>query len=80
MAREPFGTNRRGALKAALSASAGAVLLGGPKLLGSSAGEAVAASACTLTPEQEEGPFNVAPHRIRSNIVGRRDGMFHLEF
>lgn len=75
MAREPFATNRRGALKAAFAASAGAVLLGGPKLLGTSGGEAVAATGCTLTPEQEEGPFYVALHRIRSNIVGGRKGV-----
>jgi len=67
---------RRGALQAALGATAGAVLLGGPRLLGGSpADEALAAGACTLTPEQEQGPFYVALHRIRSNIVGGRKGV-----
>jgi protocatechuate 3,4-dioxygenase beta subunit len=75
MSREPAELTRRGALKAAFAASAGAVLLGGPKLLGSSVDEALAATACTLTPEQEEGPFYVALHRIRSNIVGSRSGV-----
>jgi protocatechuate 3,4-dioxygenase beta subunit len=75
MSREPLETTRRGALKAAFAASAGAVLLGGPRLLGTSVDEAVAASACTLAPEQEVGPFYVALHRIRSNIVGNRQGV-----
>jgi protocatechuate 3,4-dioxygenase beta subunit len=75
MSREPVALTRRGALKAAFGASAGAVLLGGPRLLGSSVDEALAASACTLTAEQEEGPFYVALNRIRSNIVGNRKGV-----
>jgi len=75
MAREPWFLTRRGALKAAFGATAGAVLLGGPKLLGTSVDEALAATACSLTPEQEEGPFYVALHRIRSNIVGNRKGV-----
>jgi protocatechuate 3,4-dioxygenase beta subunit len=75
MAREPHEMTRRGAVKAAFAATAGAVLLGGPRLLGTSVDEALAASACTLTPEQEEGPFYVALHRIRSNIVGSRTGV-----
>jgi protocatechuate 3,4-dioxygenase beta subunit len=75
MAREPHEMTRRGAVKAAFAATAGAVLLGGPRLLGTSVDEAMAASACPLTPEQEEGPFYVALHRIRSNIVGSRTGV-----
>jgi protocatechuate 3,4-dioxygenase beta subunit len=75
MARQPVFLTRRSALKAAFGASAGAVLLGGPKLLGSSFDEALAAGACTLTAEQEVGPFYVALHRIRSNIVGDRNGV-----
>ena len=75
MSREPLEITRRSALKAAFGASAGAALLGGPRLLGTSVDEAVAASACTLTPEQEEGPFYVALQRIRSNIVGNRKGV-----
>ena len=75
MSREPVELTRRGALKAALAASAGAVLLGGPKLLGTAVDEALATGACTLTPEQEEGPFYVALNRIRSNIVGSRTGV-----
>jgi protocatechuate 3,4-dioxygenase beta subunit len=75
MARKPDELTRRGALRAALAAGAGAVLLGRPKLLGTSADEALAAGACTLTPEQEEGPFYVAVNRIRSNIVGSRTGV-----
>jgi protocatechuate 3,4-dioxygenase beta subunit len=75
MSREPVEVTRRGALKAALAASAGAVLLGGPRLLGTSVDEALAAGACTLTAEQEEGPFYVALNRIRSDIVGNRKGV-----
>jgi protocatechuate 3,4-dioxygenase beta subunit len=75
MSRIPTELTRRGALKAALAAGAGSVLLGGPKLLGTSADEAMAATACTLTPEQEEGPFYVALERIRSNVVGGRRGV-----
>jgi protocatechuate 3,4-dioxygenase beta subunit len=75
MFSDPTELTRRGALKAAFAAGAGAVLLGGPKLLGASAEEAMAATACTLSPEQEEGPFYVALERIRSNIVGSRVGV-----
>ena len=51
-------------------------LLGGARLLGvSPVGDALAASVCTLTPEQEEGPFSVALERIRSNITSRRTGV-----
>jgi protocatechuate 3,4-dioxygenase beta subunit len=75
MSREPVERTRRSALKAVFAASAGAVLLGGPRSLGTSADEALAASACTLTAEQEEGPFYVALNRIRSNIVGSRTGV-----
>jgi protocatechuate 3,4-dioxygenase beta subunit len=65
---------RRQALTAAFGA--GAVLLGGARLLGvSPTGDALAASACTLTPEQEEGPFYVPLERIRSNITGSRTGV-----
>lgn len=69
--------NRRQALTAALGFGAGAVLLGAPTLLGSSPlDEASAASAaCSLTPEQEEGPFYVALEQVRSNIVGGRKGV-----
>ena len=66
---------RRQALTAALGLGAGAMLLGAPTLLGGSAlDEAYAATACTLTPEQEEGPFYVDLEKIRSNIVGGRQG------
>jgi protocatechuate 3,4-dioxygenase beta subunit len=68
--------NRRQLLAAALGGSAGAVLLGGPRLLGASpVADALAATACTLTPEQEEGPFYVDLDKIRSNIVGGREGV-----
>jgi protocatechuate 3,4-dioxygenase beta subunit len=76
MSRQPVILSRRQILQTALGAGAGAVLLGGPRLLGgSAAAEALAVSACTLTPEQEEGPFYVALERIRSNIVGGRTGV-----
>lgn len=76
MSAQPTVLNRRQILQAALGAGAGAVLLGGPRLLGHSAiDEAYAASACTLTPEQEEGPFYVALEQIRSNVVGGRVGV-----
>jgi protocatechuate 3,4-dioxygenase beta subunit len=74
MPGEPREVTRRSALKAAFAASAGAVLLGGTRLLGTSVDEA-AAAACTLSAEQEEGPFYVALHRVRSNIVGSREGV-----
>jgi protocatechuate 3,4-dioxygenase beta subunit len=65
---------RRQALTTAFGA--GAVLLGGARLLGvSPTSDALAASACTLTPEQEEGPFYVPLERIRSNITGSRTGV-----
>jgi protocatechuate 3,4-dioxygenase beta subunit len=69
--------NRRQALTAALGFGAGAVLLGAPTLLGSAPlDEAFAASAaCSLTPEQEEGPFYVALEKVRSDIVGGREGV-----
>ena len=68
---------RRQALRAfgaGAGLAAGAVLLGAPQRLGAAMPEAVAA-ACTLTPEQEEGPFYVGLDRIRSNIVGSRTGV-----
>jgi protocatechuate 3,4-dioxygenase beta subunit len=72
----PNFLNRREALRAALGAGAGAVLLGGPRILrAGGAEEAMAAATCTLTPEQEEGPFYVALERIRSNITGGRTGV-----
>jgi protocatechuate 3,4-dioxygenase beta subunit len=76
MSRQPVVVNRRQALRTALGAGAGAILLGGPRLLGGPAvDEALAAGACTLAAEQEEGPFYVALNRIRSNIVGGREGV-----
>jgi protocatechuate 3,4-dioxygenase beta subunit len=66
--------NRRQALTAALGAG-GAALLGGPRILRGSDVDVAAAAACTLTPEQEEGPFYVALERIRSNITGGRTGV-----
>jgi protocatechuate 3,4-dioxygenase beta subunit len=64
--------NRRHVLKGALGA--GAAILGGPRLLGASS-EALAAGSCTLTPEQEDGPFYVDLDKVRSNIVGGRQGV-----
>jgi protocatechuate 3,4-dioxygenase beta subunit len=76
MPDQPLNLSRRQILQTALGAGAGAILLGGPRLLGGSPiDEAYAASACTLTPEQEEGPFYVALNRIRSNITGGRKGV-----
>jgi protocatechuate 3,4-dioxygenase beta subunit len=52
------------------------VLLGGPQAFGaSSLDEALAAGVCTLTPEQEVGPFYDALEQIRSNIIGTRKGV-----
>ena len=66
--------SRRDAIKTAIGA--GAVLLGGPRLLGpAQVDDALAAGACTLTPEQEEGPFYVALNKVRSNIRGTRQGV-----
>jgi protocatechuate 3,4-dioxygenase beta subunit len=74
MPHETTTFGRRRALTAAFGA--GAVLLGGGRLLGvSPTGEAWAANVCTLTPEQEEGPFYVPLERIRSNITGSRTGV-----
>jgi protocatechuate 3,4-dioxygenase beta subunit len=65
---------RRQALQAAFGA--GAALLGGARMLGvSPVGDAFAASVCTLTPEQEEGPFFVPLERMRSNVTGSRTGV-----
>jgi protocatechuate 3,4-dioxygenase beta subunit len=80
MSDQPHILSRRQILQTALGAGAGAILLGGPRLLGSSgvgvgADDALAATACTLTPEQEEGPFYVALEKIRSNIVAGRTGV-----
>jgi protocatechuate 3,4-dioxygenase beta subunit len=69
----PF-LSRRDALKAAFAG--GAVLIGGPRLLGSGpADEALAAAACKLAASQEEGPFYVALERIRSDIRLGRSGV-----
>jgi protocatechuate 3,4-dioxygenase beta subunit len=74
MSLETTSFGRRQALQSALGA--GAVLLGGARLLGASpVGDALAASVCSLTPEQEEGPFYVPLERIRSNITGGRVGV-----
>jgi protocatechuate 3,4-dioxygenase beta subunit len=73
MTIEPTLLGRRHVLGAALGA--GAVLLGGARILGSQVDDAIAASACSLTPEQEEGPFYVALEQIRSNIVGGMTGV-----
>lgn len=73
---ESASLGRRQVLQAAFGAGAGAVLLGGVRLLGVSPGDsAVAATACALTPEQEVGPFYVALERIRSDIRGGRTGV-----
>jgi protocatechuate 3,4-dioxygenase beta subunit len=70
-ATDPTALSRRRMLQGVPGAGAGAVLLGAPRLLGAGPVEqAAAASACTLTPEQEVGPFYVALERIRSNIIG----------
>jgi protocatechuate 3,4-dioxygenase beta subunit len=66
--------DRRQAIRVAVGA--GAVLLGGGRVLGlTSTGSALAEDVCTLTPEQEEGPFYVALERIRANIAGGRTGV-----
>jgi protocatechuate 3,4-dioxygenase beta subunit len=53
---------------------AGAGLLLGRASFADAPAPALAAS-CTLTPEQEEGPFYVDLNRVRSNIVGTRKGV-----
>jgi protocatechuate 3,4-dioxygenase beta subunit len=63
--------NRRESLKAALAG--GAVLLGGPRVLGHA--DALAAGTCALAASQEEGPFYVALERIRSDIRLGRTGL-----
>ena len=76
MPMQPPSFGRRQALQAAFGLGAGAVLLGGPRAFGaSSLDDALAAGVCTLTPEQEVGPFYVPLERIRSNIVGTRKGV-----
>jgi protocatechuate 3,4-dioxygenase beta subunit len=73
---EPTSLGRRQVLQAALGAGVGALLIGGPRALGASPlDSALAAGVCTLTPEQEEGPFYLALERIRSNIAGTRQGV-----
>jgi protocatechuate 3,4-dioxygenase beta subunit len=62
---------------------AGAGSFGGALLAGTSEGDdqvARAAAACTLTPEQEEGPYYVAVDKVRSDIIGGQKGLpFRLE-
>jgi protocatechuate 3,4-dioxygenase beta subunit len=69
---------RRQTLTALGAAGAGAVLAGAgaaPGALGGLGAEEALAASCTLTPEQEVGPFYVALERIRSTIVGTRKGV-----
>jgi protocatechuate 3,4-dioxygenase beta subunit len=73
MTIEPTPLGRRQLLGAAIGA--GAVLLGGARILGTQVDDAVAATACSLTPEQEEGPFYVPLEKIRSNITGGSAGV-----
>ncbi|HEY3614934.1 MAG TPA: intradiol ring-cleavage dioxygenase [Gaiellales bacterium] len=73
MTIEPTLLGRRQVFGAAIGA--GAVLLGGARILGSQLDDAVAATACSLTPEQEEGPFYVSLEKIRSNITGSVTGV-----
>jgi protocatechuate 3,4-dioxygenase beta subunit len=56
------------------------VLLGGAKAITSLDGvQDAQAASCTLTPEQEEGPFYVDLEKIRSNVVLGRTGVpLHL--
>jgi protocatechuate 3,4-dioxygenase beta subunit len=71
------GSTRRGLLRGMGATGlglAGTGLLG--TVLGEDAGDAVAATpACTLTAEQEEGPFYVALERMRKNITQGRAGL-----
>ena len=59
-----------------LAAAAGGTLGAGRSLgaIDSTAAVAASASALTLTPEQEEGPFYVALEKIRKNITLGRPG------
>jgi protocatechuate 3,4-dioxygenase beta subunit len=67
---------RRQTIGAAGVLGAGALLGGGLRFEGSdSVSIAEAAAACTLTAEQEEGPFYVDLEKVRSNIVGSRTGV-----
>lgn len=62
---------------------AGAGSFAGAALPGSSDANdyvAHAAAACTLTPEQEEGPYYVAVDTVRADIIGGQKGLpFRLE-
>ena len=62
---------------------AGSGSFGGAALAATSEGESTAASlasGCSLTAEQEEGPFYVAVDTVRSDIVGAQQGLpFRLE-
>jgi protocatechuate 3,4-dioxygenase beta subunit len=67
---------RRQTLGAAGLAGAGVLLSAGRRLPLLDGGGATAASAaCTLTPEEEEGPYYVSLERVRRNIVGGRSGV-----
>jgi protocatechuate 3,4-dioxygenase beta subunit len=69
----PHGITRRHALRGLAGAGAG---LAGARLLGAPpiASPALAA-ACTLTAEQEEGPYYLGLERIRKNITEGKGGL-----
>jgi protocatechuate 3,4-dioxygenase beta subunit len=74
---------RRRSLALAGAAASGLVVAGASKWInvpGAGVAEAsdyvaMAATACTLTAEQEEGPFYVALDRVRSDIVEAQPGL-----
>jgi protocatechuate 3,4-dioxygenase beta subunit len=82
--RPRAGLSRRRVLQQAgalgLAATVGGTVAG-RRLLAPDTAEAAASAATglTLTPEQEEGPFYVAPERLRRNITLGRPGVaLHL--
>jgi len=68
---------RRQTIGAAGVLGAGALLGGGGLRFDGSGSVSVAeaAASCTLTTEQEEGPFYVDLEKVKSNIVGSRTGV-----
>jgi protocatechuate 3,4-dioxygenase beta subunit len=78
------GLTRRRLLQQAgalgLTAAAGGTFGAGRGLAALASTDSAAASALTLTPEQEEGPFYVALDKIRKNItLGRLGVPLHLQ-
>jgi protocatechuate 3,4-dioxygenase beta subunit len=77
MSDQDHHLTRRQTIGAIGTIGAGAMLGGGLRLggPGDAVSAAEAAAACTLTAEQEEGPFFVNLERIRRNVVETRSGV-----